>query len=255
MPFFEITPLKVDHKMQRKPTALRAKKILEEVHPLHIIAEVQKRPGLYSRECPESASPHHRTQLWSEVARVVLPGWHTYSKLQKQTKLSDLIKKWRNLRDTFKRQLEVEKKIKEGHDIKKKTYVYYKHMSFLLPHLSSNDEESTPSKALDNARKRHVTATSTLSPAVDDIDEDRHFLMSLIPSFRRMTDDEKLTVKMEILKVIRNVRDLHATTTAADALAVIADDDVKQEIILDLDIDEPAYQVADIEDASNDELE
>ncbi|CAK1594225.1 unnamed protein product [Parnassius mnemosyne] len=107
-------------------------------------------------------------------------------------------------------------------------------MLFLLPHIQAAEEEEkdeTVSPLLDEylSRKRSVhpstkarrqvmrrraneeLAIAEVAPRASlqtrhIIDEDEHFLMSLIPSFKKMTDDEKLTTKVEILKVIKQVR-------------------------------------------------
>lgn len=39
----------------------------------------------------------------------------------------------------------------------------------------------------------------------EEVDEDKTFLHSLLPSFRRMTDDEKLEAKIEFLSTIRRI--------------------------------------------------
>lgn len=142
------------------------------------------------------------------------------------------MKKWRNLRDTFKRQLEVEKKIRAGHIIKKKVYIYFKHMSFLLPHVQSDSNVDGGSEG-DPTSSQNVYGTKTsprrkvsraTEPATyansytEEIDEDKHFLMSLVPSFKRMTEDEKLTAKMEILKVIKTVKK-NSAAAAVDRLS------------------------------------
>ncbi|XP_075984780.1 uncharacterized protein LOC142982247 isoform X2 [Anticarsia gemmatalis] len=131
--------------------------------------------------------------------------------------INNLMKKWRNLRDTYKRQLLVEKRNREGHNIKRKEYVYFKHMAFLRPHL--DDEEPQRRPPLTTRRRRplgHGSAARPAHPAHPahpapplehaDIDEDKHFLLSLLPSFRRMSHDEKLSAKMDILRVIKEVR-------------------------------------------------
>ncbi|CAG9793159.1 unnamed protein product [Diatraea saccharalis] len=238
--------------MQSKPTRSRGNKILEDVHPLHIIMEVQKWPALYVRDCPERAAPHFRMKLWTEVAKAVIPDWEIYSKAEKQSKLTDLIKKWRNLRDTFKRQLEVEKKIREGQNIKKKVYVYFKHMAFLLPHLDTGEEEILATPASNKIRRRRLSTRDPETVAnsianLEEIDEDRHFLMSLVPSFRRMSDDEKLTAKMEILKVIRDVRG-SSNTFATDTLAGTSLDSIKQETLVDIDVDQNVEGEVDSDD-------
>jgi len=39
-----------------------------------------------------------------------------------------------------------------------------------------------------------------------DVDEDKCFLLSLLPSFRQFNDEQKLLARMEILKIIRHVK-------------------------------------------------
>ncbi|XP_028157717.1 uncharacterized protein LOC114350947 [Ostrinia furnacalis] len=251
MSYFE-QYLKYNTKMKSK-----AKKILEEIHPLAIIKEVEKWPVLYAKDSSDRNNTHFKIKIWHEVAKEVFPDWHSYSREDKDIKVSDLMKKWRNLRDTWKRHVEIEKKISEGLNIKKKVYVYYHHMAFLLPHLQAGDSEPedgpaplpamhapepapetapetapepappvpTPPLAPLSAPPRAPLSAPPLAPLsappakrrklkhssscvhLEDIDEDKHFLMSLIPSFRKMNEDEKLTVKMEILRAIKGVRD------------------------------------------------
>lgn len=40
----------------------------------------------------------------------------------------------------------------------------------------------------------------------EEIDEDRSFLLSLVPCFKKLTDDQKIQAKMEFLKVIQRIR-------------------------------------------------
>ncbi|XP_053615356.1 uncharacterized protein LOC128678083 isoform X2 [Plodia interpunctella] len=203
-------------------------KILEEIHPLALIQEVQQRPALYSRDNAEVASAHHKHRIWADVAQSLFPDWDLCSARTREDR--GLMKKWRNLRDTFKRQLEVQKKIREGASIKKKQYVYFKHMSFLLPHMGDDDCEGSSSPASQtsasnpcdlvwqpSSSKRSRTEGPSFFGANDfgEIDEDKHFLMSLIPSFKRMNEDEKLTAKMEILKVIKSVKE-NSTASALE---------------------------------------
>ncbi|XP_046971857.1 uncharacterized protein LOC124538732 [Vanessa cardui] len=239
--------------------ASKSKKILEEIHPLHIIREVQKWPVLYVKDNPERANLHFKYKIWNEIAKALFTDWDSYSESEKECKVSDLTKKWRNLRDTFKRQLATEKKIREGYNIKKKTYVYFKHMLFLLPHVSySENEASDPvlepklneyfnkrekrkASLKDKERiKRRKIVTATPSPSVqqEEIDEDRHFLMSLVPSFKKMSDDEKLSAKVRILKVIKDIRkksNLMECMPLADSLSYNVEDadvgDIKVEML------------------------
>lgn len=183
------------------------------------------------------------------------------------------MKKWRNLRDTFKREVEIERKIREGRKIKKKVYVYYSHMSFLLPHIQSGDSEpeerelpplatsprgkKTKFKHRPGAikRKSFDVPVSNTSVYLEEIDEDKHFLMSLIPSFKKMTEDEKLSAKVDILKVIKGVRSCSSTSTfnyqVIDSLAYNTEledirdesDDIKSAIFTEADVVDLASQV------------
>ncbi|KAJ8709452.1 hypothetical protein PYW07_009278 [Mythimna separata] len=191
------------------------KKILEEILPVRIIREVEKWPVLYMRSCAEAPrdNTHFRKKVWNEVAKALIEGWDSYSPTEKECTIMDLKKKWRNLKDTFKRQVSVEKRRRQGQVVKKRKYVYFKHMSFLLPHLEPAD-----AAADDGERPRRAPRASPRAappappPAPEHVDEDHHFLMSLLPSLRRMSHDDKLSAKMDILKVIKEVR-----SQAADA--------------------------------------
>ncbi|XP_045517027.1 uncharacterized protein LOC123709621 isoform X1 [Pieris brassicae] len=203
-------------------TMPKNKKILEDIHPLNIIKEVQKWPVLYEKDNLERTNFHFKTKVWKEVAKTLIPDWEELSEIQKEVKVSDLSKKWRNLRDTFRRHVEAERRAQRiggGTDSPRRPYVYFKHMSFLLPHVASpsdtGDITDVPATETQYApRLSEPTRLKKLKrklqpcnlPKAEKIDEDRHFLMSLIPSFRKMSDNEKLTAKVEILKVIQQVR-------------------------------------------------
>ncbi|XP_050683977.1 uncharacterized protein LOC126978900 [Leptidea sinapis] len=209
-----------------KVIMLRSKiKILEEIHPLDVIQEVEKWPVLYVKDCPERMNHHFKNKIWNEIGKALLPEWEQYSDSEKNVKVTDLMKKWRNLRDTFRRHVEIEKQRINGNEtVKRKRYVYFKHMMFLLPHIAQDTESdnslqpklneylhNTPAKKKRKdmnrrLRKEKVPLVVEKRAINESIDEDKHFLMSLIPSFKKMSDDEKLTAKVEILKVIQQVR-------------------------------------------------
>ncbi|XP_072933075.1 uncharacterized protein [Epargyreus clarus] len=202
------------------------KKILQEIHPLNLIKEVQKWPVLYEKGSPERVNMHLKNKMWWEVSKALFEDWDSYTKDVKELKVQELTRKWRNLRDTFKRHVDIEKKNREGHNIKKKTYVYFKYMLFLLPHISpAEDTPEEPLPELDEyfarkgktkrsapkPEKRKQAASSHAPPPKaskeeDTIDEDKHFLLSLVPTFKKMSDEEKLMAKMGILKTIREVK-------------------------------------------------
>ena len=126
-------------------------------------------------------------------------------------------------------------------------------MLFLLPHIDTPDTVEEENRMLEpklneyfkrqNKRKRMKDKISkskrkkSLSPIEipkdeTEIDEDKHFLMSLIPSFKKMSDNEKLTAKVEILKIIKNIRHQPSTSgcnVVADVLSYnVMDDDFEE---------------------------
>lgn len=64
----------------------RGKKILEDIHPLNIIREVQKWPVLYEKDSPERAHSHFKNKIWHEVAKSVFPDWETLDERERECK-------------------------------------------------------------------------------------------------------------------------------------------------------------------------
>lgn len=64
----------------------KPKKLLEQIHPLHIIKEVQKWPALYVKDTSERPNTHFKKKLWCEVAKALFPEWETYTKEEMENK-------------------------------------------------------------------------------------------------------------------------------------------------------------------------
>ena len=62
------------------------KKILEEIHPLNIIKEVQKWPLLYTKDSPERTNLHFKTKIWKEIARALFKDWESLNETEKDSK-------------------------------------------------------------------------------------------------------------------------------------------------------------------------
>lgn len=119
---------------------------------------------------------------------------------------------------------------------KRRPYIYYDHLAFLLPTFDDEDvssnlkeeeeeyetdplhvekEDSSQRIGTHSKRKRakshfyedNLATTTKADKKTEDIDEDKMFLLSLVPSFKRMSDYQKLQTRIEFLTVIRNVLD------------------------------------------------
>nr|CAD7260487.1 unnamed protein product [Timema shepardi] len=145
--------------------------------------------------------------------------------------------KWKNLRTCFKRELGAQKRAISGKNGKKRRkYIYFDQLLFLLPSLEdrktksnpspssidineaqeeSNTEESEITEIPPNARRKKETKIDLVESLLQilqkkqeeekDIDEDQYFLRSLLPSFKKFNDEQKLTARIEILKVLRRM--------------------------------------------------
>lgn len=67
-------------------TMPRSKKILEDIHPLNIIKEVQKWPVLYEKDNVERSNFHFKTKVWKEVAKTLIPDWGQLTDTEKELK-------------------------------------------------------------------------------------------------------------------------------------------------------------------------
>ncbi|CAG9760668.1 unnamed protein product [Ceutorhynchus assimilis] len=137
-----------------------------------IIVEVEKGPALYNKELKDYSDRNAKEKLWIEVCANVISRWHELSE-------RDVQKKWKNLRDCFARELAIQKKIKSGEPARKRRkYIYFDALLFLLPHqqpraTSSNveppnddiqlpdDDIQPPNDINDNEGPRNETGESS----------------------------------------------------------------------------------------------
>jgi hypothetical protein len=72
-------------------------------------------------------------------------------------------------------------------------------------------KKGTASKCSEKEAKRNFlrgTKADFATEKLDDsnVDEDKRFLLSLLPSFRQFNDEQKFLARMEILKIMRHVK-------------------------------------------------
>ncbi|XP_062525718.1 uncharacterized protein LOC134199257 [Bombyx mori] len=70
-----------------------------------IIVEVQKRPALYDTTLRQYSDRNVKNKLWEEVYHNVVNNWMTLSEAEKKKKGSTIQKKWKNMRDSFSKEL------------------------------------------------------------------------------------------------------------------------------------------------------
>ncbi|XP_044750904.1 uncharacterized protein LOC123311165 [Coccinella septempunctata] len=103
-----------------------------------LIAAVQIRPCLWNKYDPNFQNRAVRTKLWEQIFVEIYPHWATFSGTDKKLKGGELQKKWRNLRDSFFRELTMRRKYASGLVKKKKRpYIHGEALSFLASQQSS----------------------------------------------------------------------------------------------------------------------
>ncbi|GBP04615.1 hypothetical protein EVAR_3955_1 [Eumeta japonica] len=209
------------------------------IHTHAIINEVKKRPGIFTKADPERYRPNYRDELWTEVASSLYPNWDQLNDYDKKDKVVELKKKWRNLKDSFLKELHYRARLKAGLERRsKRKYLYFDELKFLQPTLEMNVRssekpqlpntnkieqmdlvEQLPEQRKSNKLPKKCKEINNeqeyeprkkvrkrLNKVKGGIDEDKTFLLSLVPSFRTMQEEQKLIAKIEILNIIRQIK-------------------------------------------------
>ncbi|XP_044751845.1 uncharacterized protein LOC123311811 [Coccinella septempunctata] len=217
----------------------------------------------------------------------MVPRWQELTPAQKSSKGNKIQNRWRNLKTCFRRELNKQKGSSGQAASKRKKYVYFDQLLFLLPTMedratvsectsieedySGSDDESqviqvedqsqnneiklsqpgpstqnpqpinpttnsTPSKHLTtplgtSTRNRQLMTPKRTIPLkkktetyeesllailkekkAEPIDEDQSFLLSLVPSFKKLNDAQKLDAKMEFLSTLKRLTQTNETS-------------------------------------------
>ncbi|XP_077289783.1 uncharacterized protein LOC143913693 [Arctopsyche grandis] len=218
------------------------------------ITEVQKRPSTWdSRSRDYNSNREKKSKDWKDIAEIMYPQWATMSSEDKQIKGKELMAKWKNIKDNFRRQL---KENNTGITVKRKRpYIYYELLQFLRPVIeegnSSNgqpwDNEDIDTDAREEnvtndlisgtsadvttvvnrptkqRRKRKFNNTGKAVKSTDNQekppeDEDKMFFLSLVSLTKHMPIHAKLKTRIEIMTVIQKnlYQDLSTSLFAAN---------------------------------------
>ncbi|CAK1598279.1 unnamed protein product [Parnassius mnemosyne] len=72
------------------------------------IIEVQERPTLYEVKSKEYANRELKAKLWMEIGQEVVAHWADLGPEEKNKAVKDLMKKWKNIRDSYKKEVNLE---------------------------------------------------------------------------------------------------------------------------------------------------
>lgn len=103
-----------------------------------LIAEIERRPGIYDSGCPQYQDRVAKWTLWCEVCEIMTPRWHHLDEDRKAARVKELQKRWKSLRDSFMKELKLQREMQRtGQTANRKKYVFFDQMTFLMPCLEA----------------------------------------------------------------------------------------------------------------------
>ncbi|KAG8443392.1 hypothetical protein GDO86_011981 [Hymenochirus boettgeri] len=177
-----------------------------------LIHEVQQRPALFNKAYPDYADKYKKKILWDEVCEVLIPEWYELNKRERAERTKEVQKRWRSLKDCFRRELTAQRKARKSGSspCKRKIYIYYDDLLFLLPTMEAkpisgnadtddSDDESTSGQAA-SCDIDELSQQSAINKAPKCTSGKHAKKLKNVPE--TMADKETLTIA-ESLKYIR----------------------------------------------------
>lgn len=207
-----------------------------------LITHVKQHPVIWDHSCEDYPSKLKKRTAWEDVIIKFYPDYHEESELEKNSIERAIQRKWKSLRDCYSRELSKIKadNAKPGLKRQRKQYMYFKQLRFLGRALKSTSgidniedlllEAIGPvEEKVDSSRcaPRRMKLRNAKEPVIEEPlivsqekckkdesqgaqglnnDEDRLFMLSLVPELKKIPDYMKLETKCEILNVIKRAR-------------------------------------------------
>lgn len=138
-------------------------------------------------------------------------------------------KRWKSLRDCFRREVAIQKKTPSGSGFnKRRKYMYFDQLQFLTPTLEQRQTTSSvvepdpeapntpvsPNKHKKSQKRQSNTFEKDLlqilekkaSPPQDEDDDNKQFLLSLLPTLKSFQGPNNLLLRVEIMNTIRKLQ-------------------------------------------------
>ncbi|XP_074035054.1 uncharacterized protein [Leptinotarsa decemlineata] len=200
----------------------------------HLIEEIRLRPAIWDTSCDDYTDKRRRRECWEELTYLFLAKSDVstpVSEAEREIFTKLLQRRWKNVRDCFTRELLRYKKIKSGRNVpRKSTYLYFKQLFFLKDVVKPDNRREKIKSSVAETRAvknepqctsipnenfcRNTTfeshndplASSTVPEIHSEEDCDRMFLLSLLNPLKKIPEDKRFDVKMEIMQVIQNAQ-------------------------------------------------
>ncbi|KAG8264264.1 hypothetical protein J6590_014551 [Homalodisca vitripennis] len=215
------------------------------------IDEVEKRRAIWDFESEDYKNRVLKRLAWVELVDLFFEKDATVE--QKKIYGASLQKRWKNLRDSFARELRKKKTTKSGSAAVKSTpYIYFQRLMFLentmrnketqssieedettvlqdVDERSDNEDLTIPQRPLSSGIKRpkmnpvdkHFSDILTKSISLresqtlpESDDEDKLFCLSLYKELKREPQHVRIRTKIQLLEVIQRAQDIHTQPQA-----------------------------------------
>ncbi|VEN51096.1 unnamed protein product [Callosobruchus maculatus] len=185
-----------------------------------IISEVKVRPCLWKTSCPTNSDVEAKKRAWQEVLNAVYSDYDEYAPEDKINIAQETQKKWRNVRDSFIKELNRQKRFQAGWTVKnRRPYRYFDHLKFLMENedepacdINGGDVSALCDVTIKTSKKRLLPTTDEEMtdlndlPAIPRIHPDMAFFVSLLPFVQNLTEGQKLNFQMKVLKALQSVK-------------------------------------------------
>ncbi|XP_072943685.1 uncharacterized protein [Epargyreus clarus] len=206
-----------------------------------LITLVEAKPVLWDKTCAEYKDKNETKKAWREVCAILKPDFEEITDGEKNSFGKEVIKRWGNVRDSFKKSCKKQKDVtKSGAGASKvKKYVFNDQLQFLnkvfkerpttdsltqetedpqtmegnTPEIDKKKEQlekiKKPNKEL-GSRKRHAKMDPIELKMLKKMEEepDRHlcFFKGIIPSLNTFTDDEVIQFQLGVMELITKIK-------------------------------------------------
>lgn len=119
-----------------------------------LIKEIYKRSCIWDPADVNHLNKEMLTNMWTEIAENLYSDWHTLSSFDKRDRVSDVKKKWTNIKDSFVKDVKGNKPRKSLRlPEHRKKYYLFDHLQFLIPFIQDSKSGGGGRSAEDGVRK------------------------------------------------------------------------------------------------------
>ncbi|KAH9642694.1 hypothetical protein HF086_014391 [Spodoptera exigua] len=199
------------------------------------ISDVEERPAIWDLKSDLYSDRGKKTEAWEELCLKFIPNFSEKNVAENKA-ASQLQRKWKSLRDCFKREHSKQMSVKSGSaSSSRKPYIYYQQLSF-LKNLADTRRDPSPlpnevHDATERKRpKKNKTNNEDIQAETDILvsiseqlqsrhsnkheeDADHNFALSLVPHFKQIPNEFKLDAQTDVLMEPRSYHTMQPSTS------------------------------------------